>query len=130
MMSLHPSEVQAHAGDTVIVDLTYARLQGIDSVAFMASSEGIWINNLPRYLIDEVGDAACSAGHQGDVVPPVERATALGTSADVPPSHLELVIGPDVQPGDRLTVCVEMIGFAGGAEVFAWNAEAVIEIVE
>lgn len=129
-LALNPSEARAQAGDVVVIDLAYARLQGINSVAFMAASEGMWIDNLPRYLIDEIGNAACSAGHEGDIVSPVQRATELGTIDDFPPAHLDLIVSPDVQPGDRLRVCVEMIGFSGDTELFAWNAEAIIEIVK
>jgi len=79
----------------------------------MASSEAMVITNLPRYLIDDVGNAACSAGHDGDIVPPEERATDLAINADFPQTQLEVVISPDVGPGDQPIVCVEKVGFSG-----------------
>jgi hypothetical protein len=128
-LTLSPGKVQARAGETVVLDLSFPRLQGIDSVAFMASSEAMVITNLPRYLIDDVGNAACSAGHDGDIVPPAERATDLAINADFPPTQLEVIISPDVGPGDQLIVCVEMVGFSGETELVAWNATANVEIV-
>ncbi len=105
-LTFSPGKVQARAGETIVLDLSFPRLQGIDSVAFMASSEAMVITNLPRYLIDDVGNAACSAGHDGDIVPPEERATDLTINADFPQTQLEVVISPDVGPGDQLIVCV------------------------
>lgn len=128
MLSLSPIKLQARAGDTVTLDIRHARLQGIDSLAFMASSEDAWIENLPRYLVDEIGNAACSAGYVDDIVPPDQRAVALEAPGDFPPTRLELIISSEAQPGDDLTVCVEMIGFSGTTELFAWNAQASIEV--
>jgi hypothetical protein len=44
LLALNPSEVRAQAGEVVVIDFAYARLQGINSVAFMAASEGMWID--------------------------------------------------------------------------------------
>lgn len=129
-LSFSPNRVQARPGETVIVDLVYPQLQGIHSIAFMASAENIAITNIPLALVDLVGDAACSGGHTGDIVPPAERATSLTGVYDFPPTYLELSIDPDVQPGEQLTVCVEMVGFAGERELFAWNAQAIVEITD
>ena len=129
-LALDPSTVEALAGDTVTIELQYPRLQGVHGVAFMASAEKAWIDNLPRYLIDQNGAAACALGHEGDIVAPSERVTQLDPLYDFPPSHLELAIDPDVQPGDQLRVCVEMVGFSGNTELFSWNAESIIEIVD
>lgn len=127
---LSPDWIQARPSETIIVDLIFPRLQGVHSVAFMAYAENIAVTNIPLYLVDGTGDSACSSGHDGDIVPPTVRATLLTGEDAFPPGYLELAINPDVQSGDRLVVCVEAVGFAGERELFAWNAQAIIEITD
>lgn len=129
-LALSPTEIRAHPGETVTVELVYPRLQGVHSVAFAASAESMTINNIPMFLVDLEGEVACSAGSSGDVIPPIERAISLQQQPDVIPAYLELTIGGDAQFGDQLAVCVEMIGFAGDKELFSWNSQTLIEIAE
>lgn len=127
-LALSPSEIVARPGDVVLVEIEFPRLQGIHSVAFMVYGERMWMNNLPMAYVDMDGDYACSEGHDGDVVPPNQRALDILTTPDYPPTPLELEIDASAKPGDRLSLCVEMIGFSLDREVFAWNARIDIEV--
>jgi len=127
-LTLSPQMTFARPGETVHLTLAYPRLQGVQSIAFLVSADRMFVWNVPRALIDEAGDSACSEGSVGDIVPPSERATDLSTEYDFPPAQLELVIGDDVQPGDKLEACVEVVGFSGSQELFHWNAKATVMI--
>jgi hypothetical protein len=127
---LMPAEIIARPGDVVLVEIEFPRLQGIHSVAFMVYAEKMWPSNLPMAFVDQSGDFACSSGHEEDIVPPVQRALDIVTTPDYPPTFLELEIDPGVRDEDRLSLCVEMIGFSLDREVFAWNARIDIRIVE
>ncbi len=127
-LALSPSEIIAQPGDVVLVEIEFPRLQGIHSVAFMVYGERMWVNNLPMAYVDTEGSFACSEGHAGDIVPPDQRALDVLTTPNYPPTFLELEIDPSARPGDRLSLCVEMIGFSLDQEVFAWNARIDIEV--
>lgn len=129
-LQLTPAQLTAQPGETVIVQIAFPRLQGIHEVAFMAYAEGMWIENLPRAYIDTEGTFACSPGSDGDVVRPQDRAIDLALTPDYPPSFLELTILEGVaRSGDRLSVCIEMVGFTLDREVFFWNARMDVLVV-
>lgn len=125
---LSPSRIIAQPGDVVLVEIEFPRLQGIHSVAFMVYGERMWVNNLPMAYVDIDGGFACSEGHEGDIVPPDQRALDVLTTPDYPPTFLELEIDASARPDDRLSLCVEMIGFSLDREVFAWNARVDVEV--
>lgn len=127
-LTLSPQMTFARPGETVQLTLAYPRLQGVQSIAFLVSADRMFVWNVPRALIDEAGDSACSEGSVGDIVPPSERATDLSIEYDFPPVQLEFVIGDDVRPGDKLEACVEVVGFSGSQELFHWNASATVTV--
>jgi len=126
-LTLAPTDVTGRPGETVTLNVNYPPLQGIHSVAFMVYSEKSFVSNVPMALVDTEGDFACTEGSTNDIVRPVDRAVDL-TTLDYPPNRLDIEISNEVAPGDRLAVCVEMVGFSLDREVFAWNARIDIKI--
>lgn len=128
-LRIDPTNPVAVPGDTIAISLSYSRLQGISDVAFMVYAERMTVTNLPLSQVDRDGDFACSPGHEGDTVSPFQRATDLAANPGFLPSYLELQVPDTVIPGDRLAVCVELIGFAGDREMFTWNTRVDVQIV-
>jgi hypothetical protein len=129
-LRLNPDSLTARPGDTILIEVQYPRLQGVHAVAFLVFAERMAVWNVPMSDIDMSGEGACSVGHFEDPVQPIDRATDLNTTFDFPPTHLELVVDSTARSGDQLAVCVEMVGFASGQELFSWNARADVSIVE
>lgn len=129
-IALAPNTAAAQPGDTVRLEIQYTRLQGVTDAAYMASSQGGTITNLPLSQIDPTGALACSPGHDSDLVSPRERATSLHPD-DLPalPTYLDVELSADAVPGDQVSVCFELVGFGGaGKELFSWNTSATIFI--
>lgn len=128
LLTLSPTNLIGHPGETVTIDIAYPRLQGIHTVAFMVYSEMSFVGNVPMAFVDTGGDSACSPGSELDIVQPVDRALDVLANPDYPPTHLDVEISDDVRAGDRLAVCVEMVGFSLDREIFFWNARMDIRI--
>jgi hypothetical protein len=128
-IALVPSTIEARPGQTIQLDITYTRLQGVTDAAFMASAENAAIMNLPLSDIDRTGALACTPEHEADAVQPSERTRALIDNT-VLPSYLELSVSDNVRPGDQLSVCFELTGFSGTRELFSWNTTATIVVVD
>lgn len=125
-----PNTIEARPGETVRLNIQYTRLQGVSHVVFMASAEQSDILNLPPDEIDETGASACSPGHDQYAVTPPQTARAPLDNGTPLPTHLEVQISDDASPGDQLSVCLEMVGFAGAMELFSWNTTATILVAD
>lgn len=116
---------EVRAGELVTMEPHIPRsatweLPVLDSFAFLVYAENSRVTNQPDEFIDSTGERACTAGSENDPVPAIER--AVPGSLSMYQDTITLQVGADASVGQRLLVCVELIGFSGSTEAFSWNA--------